>query len=284
MDGGSAKVGKILGELPEGLAPVADRGLPGTLHLGQGRAVRRVEEDGVVAESVLAFRLGRDLPLDRACRFESDAAAVRERNMRHETRRARGQLLVLQGLVDRRELGWIVLAMPPRRLHTRGAAERGDLDPRIIRDRGQAAVLVIVERLEPRILGERGARFFRFIDGGHIRKRHQLNAQAGEDSANLAELAHVRRRDEQRVHFPRCAPTIARCFSINCLIPSSASPISASSARRSKGSPSAVPCSSMKRPSPVFTKFMSTSAFESSSYARSSSAAPPTMPTLVAAT
>src|SRR4051812_10016290 len=99
MDRGLAKVGKILGQLPEGLASVADRRLAGTLHLGQSRTVRRVEEDGVVAESVLTLRLGRDRPLDRARRFERDAAAIRERNMRNEPRRARGQLLVLQGLV-----------------------------------------------------------------------------------------------------------------------------------------------------------------------------------------
>ena len=37
-------------------------------------------------------------------------------------------------------------------------------------------------------------------------------------------------------------------------------------------------------PLPVFTTFMSTSAFESSSYARSSIGSPPTRPTLIAAT
>ena len=38
------------------------------------------------------------------------------------------------------------------------------------------------------------------------------------------------------------------------------------------------------RPSPVLTTFMSTSALESSSYARSRSGSPSTMPTLIAAT
>ena len=53
---------------------------------------------------------------------------------------------------------------------------------------------------------------------------------------------------------------------------------------RSKGSPSAVPCTSMSFPSPVMTMFMSTSAAESSSYGRSSTASPSTTPTLIAAT
>ena len=82
---------------------------------------------------------------------------------------------------------------------------------------------------------------------------------------DLADLARIGRREEQSRHFVRKSPTTARCIAISSLMPLSASSISASSARRSNGWPSAVPCSSMNRPSPVFTKFMSTSAFESSS-------------------
>src|SRR5262249_30886943 len=51
-----------------------------------------------------------------------------------------------------------------------------------------------------------------------------------------------------------------------------------------KGRRSAVPCTSIQRPPPVMTRFMSTSARLSSSYARSTSTRPSTTPTLTAAT
>src|SRR2546430_10651684 len=79
-------------------------------------------------------------------------------------------------------------------------------------------------------------------------------------------------------------PTIAFCFCTSSLIPASARSSSVSSASRPNVSASAVPCTSMKRPLPVFTMFMSTSAPLSSSYARSSSGSVSTMPTLIAAT
>ena len=57
----------------------------------------------------------------------------------------------------------------------------------------------------------------------------------------------------------------AACRSVNARQPPSASASNWSSRSRSKGSPSAVPCTSMKRPSPVITTFISVSALTSSS-------------------
>src|SRR5229473_4742004 len=76
-------------KLAEGLSPVADRGLLSAVDFRKGAAVRRVEKDGVVAESMGPLRLGRDLSLNDAGRFVEDVAVVRERDVRHETRRAR---------------------------------------------------------------------------------------------------------------------------------------------------------------------------------------------------
>ena len=65
------------------------------------------------------------------------------------------------------------------------------------------------------------------------------------------------RHDAQSANLTRC-PTIARCFRVSSVIPRSARPSSESSAVRSNGCPSAVPCTSMNRPLPVLTTFMST--------------------------
>ena len=66
-------------------------------------------------------------------------------------------------------------------------------------------------------------------------------------------------------------------------MPPSARPRSASSSARVNATPSAVPCTSTKRPSPVITTFMSTSARTSSVYSRSSIGVPSMTPTEIAA-
>ena len=59
---------------------------------------------------------------------------------------------------------------------------------------------------------------------------------------------------------PSIRPTTSRCFSMRSLIPLSASASSLARTSPLNGSVSAVPCSSMNRPSDVLTTFMSTSA------------------------
>ena len=49
----------------------------------------------------------------------------------------------------------VVRAVPPRRVDARGVVERGDFEPRVVGDARQAGRLRVVQRLEPRVLGER---------------------------------------------------------------------------------------------------------------------------------
>src|SRR3989344_5591662 len=67
-------------------------------------------------------------------------------------------------------------------------------------------------------------------------------------------------------------------------MPFSASASSWSISARVNATPSAVPCTSTKWPAPVITTFMSVSQSTSSTYSRSSSGVPCTMPTEMAAT
>src|SRR5215510_10324205 len=72
---GGRRVGsEPLPELPEGLAPVADRGLFRSFDLTERASVRGIEKDRVVAESVAAAGFRSDLSLDDPGGFEEDAA------------------------------------------------------------------------------------------------------------------------------------------------------------------------------------------------------------------
>ena len=81
--------------------------------------------------------------------------------------------------------------------------------------------------------------------------------------------------------------TISACSAMICDSPPEANSSNTSSSPREKAAPSAVPCTSTNKGSPPsllsITTFMSTSAVESSTYGRSSTGNPPTMPTLIAA-
>src|SRR5262249_23646324 len=115
------------------------------------------------------------------------------------------------------------------------------------------------------------------------------------DRQKFLQLAGVRRGEVQLLgschcnrfgvaHRPRginLACKVARCASERRRIPAAASASKSCISLPEKGRPSAVACISTKCPSPVITTFMSTSARESSSYARSSSARSSTIPTLV---
>jgi len=72
-----------------------------------------------------------------------------------------------------------------------------------------------------------------------------------------------------------------RCSPPNCLIQDLPDP-AVESTRRGEGHRFSRPCTSMNRPSPVLTMFMSTSARQSSSYAQIEERLASTMPTLVA--
>src|SRR5204862_4899156 len=95
-----------------------------------------------------------DLSLDDAGGLVEDAAVMGERNVRDEARRARLELSRRELAVDGRELGRVIGAVPARRMHARGAAERLDLEPRIVGDRGQPGLFRVIAGLQARVLGE----------------------------------------------------------------------------------------------------------------------------------
>ena len=112
-----------------------------------------------------------------------------------------------------------------------------------------------------------------------------------EDLDDLARLVGVLgREDERQAAAPvitargaGASATISCCAATISSMPLSARPSSASSSARVNATPSAVPCTSTKRPSPVITTFMSTSARTSSVYSRSSIGVPSMTPTEIAA-
>lgn len=53
--------------------------------LGQRAGKRRIEKDRVIAEAAVAFRLGRDFPLDRPASLEEDVILLREREGAHKS-------------------------------------------------------------------------------------------------------------------------------------------------------------------------------------------------------
>src|SRR5438034_4853485 len=93
MAAGSGKVGTFqpAPELAKRLAAMTYCCFFRTFDFRERAAVRRVEEDRVVAESVRAARLPGDFALDRSRRLEYHLPAVGHGDMRDESRRARRQ-------------------------------------------------------------------------------------------------------------------------------------------------------------------------------------------------
>src|SRR5690606_14254680 len=158
--------------------------------------------------------------------------------------------------------------------------------------------------LEQGVLGERHPGLDDLADLGVVLDADELGVQppdhVGEDRAQLGDLVGVAGGQDDpapgRGHGSSApaswasapatssAPRAACCRAVSSAHPSTARSSRASRSSRSNGSPSAVPCTSTKRPSPVITTFMSVSASTSSSSSRSSTGSPSTVPTLTAAT
>src|SRR6185295_14244687 len=90
---------------------------------------------------------------------------------------------------------------------------------------------------------------------------------AFEEAPQLARLSLVPRRQNDYVHVLGRVrrPRVRFCFAMSFRIPDFPRSIIVARSRSENGFPSAVPCISTNRPEPVRTRFMSTSAFESSS-------------------
>ena len=70
------------------------------------------------------------------------------------------------------------------------AIERVDLEPRVVGDRGQAAVLCRIAGLEDRVFDERQARFLR-LRRVPVRLWTHLHAQGFQEPVELAQLSGV---------------------------------------------------------------------------------------------
>src|SRR4030095_9032732 len=121
-------------------------------------------------------------------------------------------------------------------------------DPGVVRDAGETGRARVVERLEPRVLGECPPGFFGFDNRRELGECDQLELTAGsrKNVEDLADFPFVGGRDDQ-LH-ARTDPTTLRCSVTRSRMPLSPSAIRSSSASRSKGGPSAVPWISIKRP------------------------------------
>ena len=171
------------------------------------------------------------------------------------------------------------------------AVERVDLQPGVVGDRRQPGRGA---RAPPPSAG----RCPRACPSPRRRRARRPGAAAArptssEDRRDLGDLVRVRRRADELQHAligeaAGGSAIISACSAMICSMPAWPRSSSASSCARPNGAASAVPCTSTNsgsppRPSASITTFMSTSAVESSTYGRSSTGTPFTMPTLIAA-
>src|SRR5690606_41445680 len=141
--------------------------------------------------------------------------------------------------------------------HPGHAVEHVDAEPGVVGHRGQPGLPGHLAGLEQRVLLEGDAGLGHVADGGELLQPHDV--EPGEDAPQLSDLAGVA-GGEQDPH----ADSASCWMSVSSSHPATARSSSRSSFSRSKGAPSAVPCTSTKVPSPVMTPFMSVSAATSS--------------------
>src|SRR3569623_96920 len=250
--------------------------------LGERHAELRREEQRVVAEAAGAARRVEDHAFTRAVRGDHVVAErpgdIGQREHRAKPAGAlRGrhagerleQLLVVRGVV-------VAGAGVARAVDAGCAAERVDLEAAVVGERGQAGRLRHLARLLRRVAGERVGVL---DDIGHVNIVERSHFDAGQQLAQLDELAAIARREHERSH-----AIALRCAAVSSWMPARARSSIASSCLRSKLACSAVPWTSISLPEASPTTFMSTSALLSSTYGRSSTPSPPTLPTETAAT
>src|SRR3990170_4235297 len=232
------------------------------------------EKDRVVPEAARSARERHDLPFDapRAlrdypggkgrCRYADKCRGPRPGNMLHFFEKHDVVLLVGR-----------LLARVPGGPYARSASQRLHRQAGIVRDAQDIAFLRVMERLDPRVLREGFPLFARFRYVRHVGQRQDrdvLLQTQPEQHLDLVDLPPVPGCDQQ-FHRP---PFIHSFWTRRIRLPArSAASSIRSSWSRVNGSPSAVPCTSIRFPLPVMTTFMSTPATP-----------PPHTPTLPAAT
>src|SRR5437773_75328 len=177
----------MLAELPHGKAAVRDPVLLVCRELGHRAAVPGDHEDRVVAEALLAARGQPDLTADLA--VEELDATIRPCE-RRDADEAGATLLdaVEQGQQLLVALGrGRIVAEEAAAAQTRGAAERVDLETRIVRDGPQTARGSVRASLVRRVRREGRARFLRLArNGNEVGRYHQIEVEAGEELSIFA--------------------------------------------------------------------------------------------------
>jgi GTP-binding protein TypA/BipA len=168
-------------------------------HVGQRSAVRRVEENRIVAEAVFAARVEHDLAFDRVLRREDHLSLMHDGQRARESRDPRPRMrreLAIQILKPLRIRG----AGITRAVHAWTAAERVDDEPRVVGDGHRPETRRVVLRLQPRILRKRHPRFHGLVHRRPICERQQLDGQPREGHADFTDLARIGRRHQQGRH------------------------------------------------------------------------------------
>src|SRR5262245_44780124 len=124
--------------------------------LGERRAVRRVIEDRVVAESGSASRLTGNLTFDDAAGLVDDVIAIGDGQRAYEARCAvllQWPRETAENLSEAFRVGRIG-SKEPGRTNTRLAVQAIDHQSRILRDRRHAGMVGVVEGFEPGVVFE----------------------------------------------------------------------------------------------------------------------------------
>lgn len=167
----SRLIGKIVfelpGELPDGLAAMADGVLLFGWQLGSGTALLRQDKQRVVPEAILPGGLVADASLDGSACFQQDVPVPGHRQVADEPGGAplvghvgeRVEELGVVGSVDDgpRRVVLELVGGEPCAAHPGRAAQGVHLQARVIRQARQAGFRCIVQRLVPRVGSERVA-------------------------------------------------------------------------------------------------------------------------------
>ncbi len=182
----------------------------------------------------------------------------------------RGRAALLQQALDpghrRHEI--LALAGPARRVNAGRAVQCIDHEAGIVGKGRQLRGFRGRDRLDRRIGAERLAGFLGLAEA-EFACGNRLDAVRRQQFPHLGELAGIVGRDHEpagdsTVHERSDYATASFCKSTRRATPLRASSISARNSSCENGVFSAVPCTSMMRPSPVMTKLASVSASESS--------------------
>ena len=280
------------------LAAVADGGFLVVRHFAERPAVRRIPERSGRSRSRSARQVSlASNPSTVAVVSNSDVAAVRDRERAHESRRAIDGCAFAHAPIDIGEALVVggIFAQISRRVNAGLAVQRVHFEARVFGHRQHAGDAGVVQRFLPRVLGERrpgllgdarcpGKSASVFSAIGSPSRMRTISRSLPAFVVAIRMLVHPRVPRSPRCPISECVRRPASAGRSGCrsLFAPGRAARPARRGRRAALRP--CPCTSMNLPLPVMTTFMSTSARESSSYARSSMRVLSMMPTLVAAT